>query len=457
MRRVILALLLLVLSATTSHANPAIDCVDHGNPQSRVKACTELLKIPRDDRGVLAQIEKKPSPSEIQQIVSDGYFCNASFLEGLTARETVETCTRYIQSAHLVSSGSSKKNLSLAYISRAESYLSLRQRQKAISDYKKALQLNPKDKAAAKALQRLGVAHEASTEVPVSNPTPAPAPNPSNPNPGPLNADLKKCALWVGDFNEKIEACTKYINSGAGSGKMLAGAYTARGLSYQVLKQRDNAVADFKKALELDPTDRSAKGALADLGIKTPKPAAAPEQELSVETAAAISFCSGTFGDGRTAIAACTKIIDSGMTDHDWHIKAYRNRAKYYRELGEFGKASADEQKLKELTSKSKRTAPAPSTVAQTKPPEPPNTFAPRLPGISLEGAAPTLVTQLIGWAILGLILILPLWKIHARAGLKPALSLLIFVPYLGLLIVIGLLAFRPWPAAATGQPRAGP
>jgi hypothetical protein len=49
--------------------------------------------------------------------------------------------------------------------------------------------------------------------------------------------------------------------------------------------------------------------------------------------------------------------------------------------------------------------------------------------------------------AIIGaLLLIIPLWKICARAGFHPALSLLAVIPYLGLIALACLLAFVDWP-----------
>ena len=49
-----------------------------------------------------------------------------------------------------------------------------------------------------------------------------------------------------------------------------------------------------------------------------------------------------------------------------------------------------------------------------------------------------------------GLLLGLPLWRIFGRAGFRPYLSLLVFVPILGVLIVLFWLALVPWPAVAT-------
>ena len=57
------------------------------------------------------------------------------------------------------------------------------------------------------------------------------------------------------------------------------------------------------------------------------------------------------------------------------------------------------------------------------------------------------LLTDLMGQIVLGLLLVFPLWKIHGKAGKNPALSLLVLLPYLGLLIVSLVLAFSRWPA----------
>jgi len=50
--------------------------------------------------------------------------------------------------------------------------------------------------------------------------------------------------------------------------------------------------------------------------------------------------------------------------------------------------------------------------------------------------------------ALIGLlIIIVPLWRICQRAGLNPVISLIAIVPFLGLWVVAGILAFAPWPA----------
>ncbi|MES2323064.1 MAG: hypothetical protein V4633_12440 [Pseudomonadota bacterium] len=50
--------------------------------------------------------------------------------------------------------------------------------------------------------------------------------------------------------------------------------------------------------------------------------------------------------------------------------------------------------------------------------------------------------------ALLGLsLLIIPLWRICARAGFQPAMSLVAAIPFVGLLVVAAILAFGNWPA----------
>ncbi len=49
---------------------------------------------------------------------------------------------------------------------------------------------------------------------------------------------------------------------------------------------------------------------------------------------------------------------------------------------------------------------------------------------------------------IFGFVLVYPLWRIFSSTGLTPALSLLIFVPFVGVFIVLAVLAFTSWPAA---------
>lgn len=50
---------------------------------------------------------------------------------------------------------------------------------------------------------------------------------------------------------------------------------------------------------------------------------------------------------------------------------------------------------------------------------------------------------------IMSILIIVPLWRICARAGFNGALSLLALIPWLGILVVGGILSFANWPAKA--------
>ncbi len=71
------------------------------------------------------------------------------------------------------------------------------------------------------------------------------------------------------------------------------------------------------------------------------------------------------------------------------------------------------------------------------------------------------LLVLLIFGALMAVVFVVPLWVSFKKAGLSPALSLLLFVPF-GLVIVLYLLAFLRWrvmpsPEYALGYPRAYP
>lgn len=54
----------------------------------------------------------------------------------------------------------------------------------------------------------------------------------------------------------------------------------------------------------------------------------------------------------------------------------------------------------------------------------------------------------LVDALIVGVVFIVPVWVIFRKAGFRPALSLLLFVPFIGFLVVSLVLSFAKWPAA---------
>lgn len=56
------------------------------------------------------------------------------------------------------------------------------------------------------------------------------------------------------------------------------------------------------------------------------------------------------------------------------------------------------------------------------------------------------LMANVMGQIVFGVLMIIPIWKIYSRVGKQPLLSLLVFIPYIGFLIVGLILAFSYWP-----------
>lgn len=57
------------------------------------------------------------------------------------------------------------------------------------------------------------------------------------------------------------------------------------------------------------------------------------------------------------------------------------------------------------------------------------------------------LIAQLFVWPVVALVLFYyPIRKVCVRAGLSPHNAFWVLVPFLGLLIILGVLAFSSWP-----------
>lgn len=67
-------------------------------------------------------------------------------------------------------------------------------------------------------------------------------------------------------------------------------------------------------------------------------------------------------------------------------------------------------------------------------------------PGGPMDGLGPVGPHSLVVTLIFSLLLLVPVWRTYARAGLSPWFSLLVLVPYIGLPVAAAILAFRPWP-----------
>src|SRR5262245_40016367 len=68
-----------------------------------------------------------------------------------------------------------------------------------------------------------------------------------------LADDQADCAR-AADLDVKVQSCTRIIESGTASSETTASAYTDRGDAYADMRQFDRAIADYDKAIVLNPT-----------------------------------------------------------------------------------------------------------------------------------------------------------------------------------------------------------
>jgi tetratricopeptide (TPR) repeat protein len=116
-----------------------------------------------------------------------------------------------------------------------------------------------------------------------------------------------------------------------------ASNYVVRAIEYERAGEIDKAIADYRKALEIDPDDNDARRFLAGLGGTPPESAKLPPGSCSgsVETTS-----------HQDRIKGCTEVIESG-TYSGWTLKtAYCNRAYALTELGEYDRVIADSDAL---------------------------------------------------------------------------------------------------------------
>ena len=67
--------------------------------------------------------------------------------------------------------------------------------------------------------------------------------------------DAKKCAEGTGNLNLDIEHCTRAISSGDLSDENLATIFNNRGFAYHEKGEYDRAIADYDRAIQLNPDD----------------------------------------------------------------------------------------------------------------------------------------------------------------------------------------------------------
>lgn len=158
--------------------------------------------------------------------------------------------------------------------------------------------------------------------------------------------DLAECNTAATQPNEGIAACTRMIGAGALRGHDLAVAYRNRGAGHYTRHQEDEAIADFTRAIALDPNYASAyRGRGRALGRKGEFNGAIADfnEALRLNPGAAILY------NDRGLTWRMKGDLDRAFADFDGAIRldsnlaaAYRNRGYAWELKGEHDRAIAD-------------------------------------------------------------------------------------------------------------------
>ena len=236
----------------------------------------------------------------------------------------------------------------LAYINRGLAYANLKQYDKAIADYSQAIKLDPKDPGA---YNNRGLAYSNIKQYDKAiadynqaillDPKYSGAYN----NRGNIYLELKQYDKAIADYNQAILLDPK-----------LTQAYNGRGVVYYNLKQYDKAIVDYSQAINLDPkyTDAYNNRGVVYKELKQYDKAIAdyskaieidPKYTLAYNNRGLVYF---ELKQYTSAIADYSKAIeiDPKYTD------AYNNRGVVYKELKQYDKAIADYSKAIEIDPK---------------------------------------------------------------------------------------------------------
>jgi tetratricopeptide (TPR) repeat protein len=111
--------------------------------------------------------------------------------------------------------------------------------------------------------------------------------------------------------------------------------YALRGMAYEDAGDKQKAVADYERALEADPDSQLLRASIHQLGGTIPASAALPPGDCSAEKIS-----------NEKRAAACATLIDSGKVT-GWTLRtAYCNRGAVMTDMGEYDAVVADSNKL---------------------------------------------------------------------------------------------------------------
>ncbi len=252
------------------------------------------------------------------------------------------------------------------WIKRGNTYLKLGQADKAVTDYTRALEINPKNPTAlylrGKASQALGRLESAAADYSLA-----------------LELQPRAVALWIArgntwsELREQTKALTDYSRAIELDPKSV-GAWIARGETYRKLDQREKALADFTKALRGNverPEALTSVASVAQLCVEMGRPAEAAAHyvrrgvlyqglqqrdmaladfdkaiELNPQSTEAWYRRGTLSGDLDKALASYTRALELDPA----HRLAAANRGQLYLNTGQYDNAAADYNRVIELT-----------------------------------------------------------------------------------------------------------
>lgn len=163
------------------------------------------------------------------------------------------------------------------------------------------------------------------------------------------SADAEQCrqlAVAEGGADQRIEVCTRAIESGELSQMILADAYNNRGLAYVAKNDLDRALEDFNRSLKLNP---EAASVLADrgmaFGLKDDYAAAVEDFSAAIELEPKFAgayngrcYTLAQMGEAARALQDCNRAL--ALEPNTPYI--LDSRAYAYLRAGDFRRALAD-------------------------------------------------------------------------------------------------------------------
>lgn len=183
----------------------------------------------------------------------------------MSADEGRKAADDIIDACSLSFRGASDNLLGLLYFKRGIAYRLGAQFDNAISDFETVRRMNPQFTAVNKQMQLayngrgLAAFNRKEFGSAFDDISKAIQADPADPTPY-----INRCAIYLyarKKYREAVEDCSTAIRLGTRS----SGAYIHRGYAYELMKDRASAIADYKKAVALDPANQRARSGLERL------------------------------------------------------------------------------------------------------------------------------------------------------------------------------------------------